>query len=187
MTPCVISGRGDRAGNARFKKNAQGIPGKTPGMLGPFNMLPWLLPQHPSWVCSWGVLGTRVLWSLQWVPFPSLLGLKVSGMHFRSLQIIYTILLVYYICITEERGYYGSYMVIVRAHRDFLVFNLLATFLVECLLNFASALLWQRSGHTILLVAQESKLCSGKSKTSKILIIACVQAVGHSFIFIFCA
>ena len=35
------------------------------------------------------------------------------------------------------------------------------------LLNFASALLWQRSGHPILLVAQESKLCSWESKTSK--------------------
>ena len=32
-----------------------------------------------------------------------------------------------------------------------------------------------------LLVAQESKLCSGESKTSKILTIACIQAIEHSF------
>ena len=64
---------------------------------------------------------------------------------------------------------------------DFLVFNLQATFLLGFLLNLASGLLWQRSGHPILLVAQESKLCSGESKTSKCLTIACVQAVGHSF------
>ena len=49
------------------------------------------------------------------------------------------------------------------------------------LLNFASGLLWQRSGRPILLVAQESKLCSGESKISKLLTIACVQAIGHSF------
>ena len=41
--------------------------------------------------------------------------------------------------------------------------------------------LWQRSGHPIVLVGQESKLGSGESKMSKILIIACVQAIGHSF------
>ena len=29
----------------------------------------------------------------------------------------------------------------------------------------ASGLLWQRSGHPIILVAQESKLCFGESKT----------------------
>ena len=49
------------------------------------------------------------------------------------------------------------------------------------LLNFASGLLWQRSGHPIVLVGQESKLGSGESKMSKILIVACVQAVVHSF------
>ena len=47
----------------------------------------------------------------------------------------------------------------------FLVFNLQATFLLGFLLNFASGLLWQRSGHPILLVAQELKLSSGESKT----------------------
>ena len=31
----------------------------------------------------------------------------------------------------------------------------------------ASGLLWQRSGHPIVLVAQESKLCSGESKHQK--------------------
>ena len=74
-------------------------------------------------------------------------------------------------------------MVIVRIgiHRDFPVFNLQATFLLGFHLHFASGLLWQRSGQTILLAAQESKLCSGKSKTSKFFTIACVQAVGHSF------
>ena len=41
------------------------------------------------------------------------------------------------------------------------VFNLQATFLLGFLLHFASGLLWQRSGHPIVLVAQESKLCSG--------------------------
>ena len=30
-----------------------------------------------------------------------------------------------------------------------------------------SGLLWQRSGHPFVLVDQESKLCSGESKTSK--------------------
>ena len=59
--------------------------------------------------------------------------------------------------------------------------NLQATFLLGFLLNFASGLLWQRSDPPILLVAQESQLCSGESKMSKVLIIACVQAVGHSF------
>ena len=54
-------------------------------------------------------------------------------------------------------------MVMIQVRRDYLVFNLQATFL----LNFASGLLWQRSGHPIILVAQESKLCSGESKTSK--------------------
>ena len=61
------------------------------------------------------------------------------------------------------------------------MFNLQATFLLGLLLNFASGLLWQRSGHSILLVAQESKLCSGESKTSNILTTACVQAAGNSF------
>ena len=40
---------------------------------------------------------------------------------------------------------------------------------------------WQRSGHPILLLAKESKLCSGESIKSNILTIACVQAIGHSF------
>ena len=63
------------------------------------------------------------------------------------------------------------------------MFNLQATFLLGFLLNFASGLLLQRSGHPIILVAQESKLCCGESKTSKslTLTIACVQSVGHSF------
>ena len=71
-------------------------------------------------------------------------------------------------CIPEMRGYYGSRTVIVRVRvcRDFLVFNLQATFLLGFLLNFASGLLWQRSGHPIILVAQESKLCSGESNWS---------------------
>ena len=59
------------------------------------------------------------------------------------------------------------------------MFNLQATFLLGFLLNFASGLLWQRSGHPILMVAQESKLCSGESKMS--LTIACVQAIQASF------
>ena len=49
------------------------------------------------------------------------------------------------------------------------MFNLQATFLLGFVLNFASGLLWQRSGHPIIVVAQESDLCSGESKTSKIL------------------
>ena len=63
----------------------------------------------------------------------------------------------------------------------FLVFNVQATFLLGFLLNLASGFLWQGSGHPIVLVAQESKLCSGESKTSNIFIIACVQAIWHSF------
>ena len=35
------------------------------------------------------------------------------------------------------------------------------------LLNFASGLLWQRSGHPIIFVAQGLKLSPGESKTSK--------------------
>ena len=53
----------------------------------------------------------------------------------------------------------------------FLMFSLQATFLFAFLLHFASGLLWQKSGHPIFLVAQELKLCSGESKTSKILAI----------------
>ena len=83
--------------------------------------------------------------------------------------------------IPEKRGYYESRMVIIRVRRDFLVFNLQATCLLGFLLNFASGLLWQKSGHPIVLVAQESKLGSGESKMSKILTIGCVQAVVHSF------
>ena len=49
------------------------------------------------------------------------------------------------------------------------MFNLQVTVLLGFLINFASGLLWQISGHPIILVAQESKLCSGESKTSKIL------------------
>ena len=49
------------------------------------------------------------------------------------------------------------------------------------LLNFGNGLLWHRSGHPILLVAQEIRLCAGESKSSNILTIACVQAIGHSF------
>ena len=56
----------------------------------------------------------------------------------------------------------------VRVRRDVLVFNLQATFLLGFLINFASGLQWQRSGHSIILVAQKSKLCSGESKMSKI-------------------
>ena len=76
-------------------------------------------------------------------------------------------------------------MVIIHVCRDFLVFNLQATFLLGFLLNFASGLLWQRFGHHIVLVDQESKLGSGESKMSKILTIACVQAVVHSFLHLF--
>ena len=52
-------------------------------------------------------------------------------------------------------------------------------------LNFAGGLLCQRSGHPVILVAQELKLCSGESKMSKVLTIACVQAIGHSFFHIY--
>ena len=76
-------------------------------------------------------------------------------------------------------------MVMIRVcaqiRRDFLVFNLQAKCLLGFLLNFASGLLWQCSGRPVILVAQESKLCSGESKMSKSLTIVCVQAVGHSF------
>ena len=92
-------------------------------------------------------------------------------------------------CIPENQGYYGSCTVIIRirvhVRRDFLLFILQATFLFGFLLNFASGLLWQRSSHPILLVAQESKLCSGESKTSNVLTIACVQAIGHFFFHIY--
>ena len=76
-------------------------------------------------------------------------------------------------CIPEKRGYYGSRKVIVRVRRDFLVFNLQATFLLGFLLNFASGLLWQRSDHPIVLVGQEPKLGSGESKMSKIYYCLC--------------
>ena len=72
-------------------------------------------------------------------------------------------------------------MVIVPVCRDLLVFNLPATFLLGFFFNFASGLLWQRSDNPIVLVDQKSKLGSGESKMSKILTIACVQAVVHSF------
>ena len=84
-------------------------------------------------------------------------------------------------CIPKKQGNYGSCPVIVCVRRDFPVFNLQVTFVFGFLLNFASGLLWQRSGHSIVFVAQESKLCSGESKMSKILTFVCVQAVGHSF------
>ena len=65
----------------------------------------------------------------------------------------------------ESRGYYGSctivvrvVRVIVRVRRDFLVFELQATFLKGFLLNLAGALLWQRSHHPVVLVLLESKL-----------------------------
>ena len=48
--------------------------------------------------------------------------------------------------------------------QKFLAFNLQATFLLGFLLNFASGLLWQRSGHPLVMVAQKLKLCSGESK-----------------------
>ena len=65
-------------------------------------------------------------------------------------------------CIPEKRN------ASVSVRRDFLVFNLQATFPLEFVLNFANGLLWQRSSRTIILLAQESKLCSGESKTSQI-------------------
>ena len=72
----------------------------------------------------------------------------------------------------ESRGYYGSCTVVVRVRvivrvivrvvvhvrRDFLVFELQATFLKGFLLNLAGALLWQRSHHPVVLVLLESKL-----------------------------
>ena len=61
--------------------------------------------------------------------------------------------------------------------RHFLVFNLQATFLFGFLLNFRSHFLFQRSGHSILLLAQELKLCSGESKLSEIWTIDWVQTV----------
>ena len=68
-------------------------------------------------------------------------------------------------CIPENQGYCGSCMAIVCIpfHIHFLVFKVQATFLFVFLLNFASGLLWQRSGHPILLVAQDLKLRSGES------------------------
>ena len=47
----------------------------------------------------------------------------------------------------------------------------------------ASGLLWQRSGQPVVLVARESKLCSGESKASKSLTIVCVQPVTVSDLF----
>ena len=72
-------------------------------------------------------------------------------------------------CISEKRGSYGSCTVIVHVclYRDFLVFKLQATFLLGFLLNFASGLLWPRSGHPIILVARESKLCFRGQKCQK--------------------
>ena len=97
---------------------------------------------------------------------------------------------VYNYCIPENQGYYGSCTVIVGisicVRRDFRVFNLYsATFLFGFLLNLTNGLLWQRSGHPILLVAQELKLCCGESKISIMLTIARVQAIGHSFFHIY--
>ena len=37
----------------------------------------------------------------------------------------------------------------IHVHRDFLAFNVQATFLFRFLLNLASGLLWQRSGHPV--------------------------------------
>ena len=42
-------------------------------------------------------------------------------------------------CIPEKREYYGSCTVIVRVRRDFLVFNIQATFLLRVLLNLQVA------------------------------------------------
>ena len=68
----------------------------------------------------------------------------------------------------ESRGYYGSctvvvhvrviVRVVVRVRRDFLVFELQATFLKGFLLNLAGVLLWQRSHHPVVLVLLELKL-----------------------------
>ena len=72
----------------------------------------------------------------------------------------------------ESRGYYGLCTVVVRVvvrarvravvrvrvRRDFLVFELQATFRKGFLLNLAGVLLWQRSRHPIVLVLLESKL-----------------------------
>ena len=69
--------------------------------------------------------------------------------------------------IVSPKSGYGSRTVIFRIRRDFLVFNLQATFLFGFLLNFASGLLWQRSGHPFVFVGQESKLGSGESKNVK--------------------
>ena len=55
----------------------------------------------------------------------------------------------------------------VRVHRTFLVFNQQATFLLGFLLNSASGLLWQRSGHPIPLVPQESNYALGSQKRQK--------------------
>ena len=104
--------------------------------------------------------------------------INLSSLKIQSNELFFQCSLKFNNCIPEKRGYYGSRTVIIRVRRDFLVFNQQATFLLGFLLNFASGLLWQRSGHPIVLLAQESKLCSGESK---ILTIACVQAVGHSF------
>ena len=56
-------------------------------------------------------------------------------------------------CMPNDRGYYGSCLVTVPVQRDFL-----------CSTYKPHFLLWQRSGHPILLVAQELKLCFGESK-----------------------
>ena len=53
-----------------------------------------------------------------------------------------------------------------HVRRDFLVFNLQATFLLGFLLNFASGLLWQRSGQVaILFGSQDYALRSQKRQT----------------------
>ena len=46
-----------------------------------------------------------------------------------------------FISVSRKAGYYGSRTVIVRVCRDFLVFNLQATFLLGFLSNFASGYL----------------------------------------------
>ena len=94
-------------------------------------------------------------------------------------------------CIPQNWGYYGSCTVIVRVRlhirvrirRDFfcstykphISWDSFETFQVVC----------HDRDLATLLVAQKSKLCSGESKTSKNLTIACIQAIGHSFFHIY--
>ena len=77
-------------------------------------------------------------------------------------------------CIPKKQGYYGSRTVIVHTRtlphlQRFSCVQPTSNISLAFLVNFASGLLWQRSGHPIILIPQESKLCSGESKMSKIL------------------